>query len=384
MRTSSMIIFLLIALSIYSLINFYIFRRGWQALSGMGTLRYIFLAIFLFLVLSYPAARFAERLHRSRLTEIFIFIGAFYLALMVHLLLLVLFVDIVRLGNKFLHYFPSRITEHAQKAGQIAFFAVGVTALMIVVGGIVNALYLRVRTLDLAVDKSAGEVRALNIVLVSDIHLGTIVRSSRLEKIVERINELKPDLVLMPGDIADEDISPPEAKKMAAVLQKLQARYGVFSATGNHEYYGGLERNLAYLRQGKVMVLMDEAVKVGNSFYVIGRKDLTARQFGERRKPLAKILESVDSQLPLILLDHQPVHLEEAEQNGIDLQLSGHTHNGQLFPLNLINKFFYEDNWGYLRKGKTQYYVSCGVGTWGPSMRTASVPEIVQIKLRFR
>jgi predicted MPP superfamily phosphohydrolase len=188
----------------------------------------------------------------------------------------------------------------------------------------------------------------------------------------------------MPGDIADEDISPPEAQKMAAVLQKLHARYGVFSATGNHEYYGGLERNLAYLRQGKVMVLMDEAIKVGDSFYVIGRKDLTARQFGERRKPLAEILEGVDPRLPLILLDHQPVHLEEAEQNGIDLQLSGHTHNGQLFPLNLINKFIYEDGWGYLRKGKTQYYVSCGVGTWGPPMRTASVPEIVQISLKFR
>lgn len=379
-----MIIFLLIVLSIYSLINFYIIRRGWQALQGTGTLRYVFLAIFLFLVLSYPAARFAERLHRGSLSEILVFIGSFYLALMAHLLLLIFLVDIVRLGNKFLHFFPSAITEHAQKAGQITFFAVGVIALMIVVGGIINAVHPRVRTLDLSIDKSAAQIRSLNIVLVSDIHLGTIVRSSRLEKIVERINEFEPDLVLMPGDIADEDISLPEAQKMAAVLQKLQARYGVFSVTGNHEYYGGLERNLAYLRQGKVKVLMDEAVKVGNSFYVIGRKDPTARQFGERRKPLAEILEGVDPQLPLILLDHQPVHLEEAEQNGIDLQLSGHTHNGQLFPLNLINKFFYEDNWGYLRKGKTQYYVSCGVGTWGPPMRTASVPEIVQIKLRFR
>ena len=379
-----MIIFLLVALSIYSLINFYIIRRGWQALSGKETLRNIFLAVFLFLALSYPAARFAERLHRGSLSEVLVFIGAFYLALMVYLLLLVFLVDIVRLGNKFFHFFPSAVTEHAQKAGQIAFLVVGVAALMIVIGGIINALHLRLRTLDLSIDKSAGEVRSLNISLVSDIHLGTIVRSSRLEKIVERTNELKPDLVLMPGDIADEDISLPEAQKMATVLRKLQARFGVFSVTGNHEYYGGLERNLTCLRQGNVRVLMDEAVKVGSFFYVIGRKDLTARQFGERRKSLAEILEGVDPQLPLILLDHQPVHLEEAEQIGIDLQLSGHTHNGQLFPLNLINKFFYEENWGYLRKGKTQYYVSCGVGTWGPPLRTASVPEIVQIRLRFR
>jgi hypothetical protein len=379
-----MIIFLLVALSIYSLINLYIIRRGWQALSGKETVRNIFLAVFLFLALSYPAARFAECLHRGSLSEVLVFIGAFYLALMVYLLLLVFLVDIVRLGNKIFHFFPSTVAEQAQKAGQIAFLVVGAAALMIVVGGIINALHLRLRTLDLSIDKSAGEIRSLNIALVSDIHLGTIVRSSRLEKIVERINELKADLVLMPGDIADEDISLPEQQKMAAVLRKLQARYGVFSVTGNHEYYGGLERNLTCLRQGNVRVLMDEAVKVGNCFYVLGRKDLTARQFAERRKSLAEILEGVDPQLPLILLDHQPVHLEEAEQNGIDLQLSGHTHNGQLFPLNLINKFFYEDNWGYLRKGKTQYYVTCGVGTWGPPLRTASVPEIVQIRLRFR
>jgi len=192
-----MIIFLLVALSIYSLINFYIIRRGWQALSGKETLRNIFLAVFLFLALSYPAARFAERLHRGSLSEVLVFIGAFYLALMVYLLLLVFLVDIVRLGNKIFHFFPSAVTEHAQKAGQIAFLVVGVAALMIVIGGIINALHLRLRTLDLSIDKSAGEVRSLNISLVSDIHLGTIVRSSRLEKIVERTNELKPDLVLM-------------------------------------------------------------------------------------------------------------------------------------------------------------------------------------------
>jgi hypothetical protein len=97
-----------------------------------------------------------------------------------------------------------------------------------------------------------------------------------------------------------------------------------------------------------------------------------------------EILKNVDSRLPLILLDHQPFHLEEAEQCGIDLQLSGHTHAGQLFPLNLINKKIYEQYWGYWKKGNTQYYISCGVGTWGPPVRTGSIPEIIQIKLTFK
>jgi hypothetical protein len=92
----------------------------------------------------------------------------------------------------------------------------------------------------------------------------------------------------------------------------------------------------------------------------------------------------VDGRLPLLLLDHQPLGLEEAQVAGIDLQLSGHTHAGQLFPLNLINKLIYEQYWGYLRKGGTQYYVSCGLGTWGPPVRTGSTPEIVRIRLRFQ
>ena len=98
---------------------------------------------------------------------------------------------------------------------------------------------------------------------------------------------------------------------------------------------------------------------------------------------MAEILSAVDTGRPLILLDHQPYRLAEAEEAGIDVQLSGHTHAGQLFPLNLINKKVWEQYWGYLRKGKTQYYVSCGVGTWGPPVRTGSRPEIIQIRLTF-
>ncbi len=384
MKTSSLIVFLITTLLFYALINFHIIRRGFQALSGMGKPRYVFLAVSLFLALSYPAGRFAERLWRSSLTEFFIIIGSFYIGLMIYLWLMVMTVDILRVGNIFFHFFPSFLTRHPQKAGQMAAFAVLAMAAAIVAYGHINSLHPRLKTLDLAVDKQAGGIQSLNIVLVSDIHLGKIVGNGRLEKIVKTINIFKPDLVLMPGDIVDEDFSPSSAQKMAATLQKIHAPLGVFSVTGNHEYFGGLERNVGYLSRGKVKVLEDEAVRVSNSFYVIGRKDRTAIRFGERRKSFKEILEGVDSRLPLILMDHQPLSLEEAEKNGIDLELSGHTHNGQIFPLNLINKRVYEINWGYLRKGRTHYYVTCGVGTWGPPLRIASHPEIVQIRIKFK
>jgi predicted MPP superfamily phosphohydrolase len=219
--------------------------------------------------------------------------------------------------------------------------------------------------------------------MASDFHLGTANRDAWLEKVVAKINELKPDIVFLPGDIVDMYVPRAGVAQMIATLRKISAPLGVFSVTGNHEYYGGLKKNLEYLAKAGIRVLQDEAVKIKDEFYLVGRKDRTALSFKENRKTLKEILATVDGQLPLILLDHQPYRLGEAEEARIDLQLSGHTHAGQLFPLNLINKKVWEQYWGYLRKGKTQYYVSCGVGTWGPPVRTGSTPEIIQIRLTF-
>jgi predicted MPP superfamily phosphohydrolase len=122
-----------------------------------------------------------------------------------------------------------------------------------------------------------------------------------------------------------------------------------------------------------------------DSFYVVGREDLTINQFTNlKRKELSEIVEGIDPSKPMILLDHQPAKLEQAEKNGIDLQLSGHTHNGQLWPFNFITRMVYELSWGYKQKGSTHYYVSSGVGGWGPPIRTVNRPEIISILLNFK
>jgi predicted MPP superfamily phosphohydrolase len=238
--------------------------------------------------------------------------------------------------------------------------------------------------MEINIDKSGGELEELNIVAASDIHLGTIIRNSRLKYIVDKINNLSPDLILLPGDIVDEDVSSVMEQNMASILKQLNAKYGVYAITGNHEYIGGVQETVKYIRDGNVTVLMDSIEKIANSFYLIGRKDHSAISFGDSRDTLATILESADKSLPLILVDHQPFNLEEAQMNGIDFQISGHTHHGQLFPFNFITKRVYEKSWGYMRKNSTQYYVSCGVGTWGPPMRLGNRPEILNIKVLFR
>ncbi|MFA7228553.1 MAG: hypothetical protein WC061_05910, partial [Melioribacteraceae bacterium] len=133
-----------------------------------------------------------------------------------------------------------------------------------------------------------------------------------------------------------------------------------------------------------VIVLRDRFEKIDGSFYIVGREDRAIRQFaGGRRKELKELLSGIDKSLPVIMMDHQPFALNEASENGIDLQLSGHTHNGQLWPLNYIVEKIYELGWGYKILGNTQYYISCGVGGWGPPVRTGSRPEIINFKIRF-
>jgi len=381
-----MLAFVSIALSIYGLVNFYILRRGWQALAGHPQARWIWLAVFLVLALSFPAGRMLLGHGQGPFSVLLARIGAFHLAVMLNLLMGVLLVDLVRLVNAFRPFFPASWTKDPGRPGLALFVLVAGAAALVIVGGAVNAARPRVREVTLAIDKAAGGRRSLTIVVASDIHLGTIAGSSRLRAVVERVNALRPDLVLLPGDIVDESVTAREEEAMTSVFRELRAPLGAYSVPGNHEYFGGLERNLSYLRKWGIRVLQDEAVLVAGSFYVIGRNDPTALRYGGQRLPIETILErsGVDRSLPLILLDHQPVHLEEAQKAAIDLELCGHTHAGQLFPINLINKFVYELNWGPLDKGRTHYDVTCGVGTWGPPVRTSSRPEIVRIRLEFR
>ena len=384
MSLVNMILFGSIVLAVYGSVNFYILRRGWQALSGHAFLQSVFLIVFLFLILCYPLARLLERAGRGGLTDFLIISGSFYLALMIYAFLLILAIDALRLLNAFLKIFLKTPPQHAIAPAFLAFWVVLGVCLAAIVLGYLNASRLVYRDVEITTPKPAGGIKELRILSASDIHFGTVLDGGRLRKIVAMINEAKPDLVLLPGDTLDEDISDEKAAELSEIFGDIQAPLGIFAVLGNHEYYAGVERSLAALKKSGVVVLQDQSVVIEGSLVILGRKDRTGLRTREPRTSLEAILAGSDRHLPLILLDHQPFHLEEAEKSGIDLQLSGHTHDGQLFPFDLINKKLYEINWGTLRKGKTTVDVSCGVGTWGPPVRTAGRSEIVRIKIIFK
>lgn len=384
MRHAGIVVFLLVVLSVYSLVNWYVVRRGWFALEGHRPAQRVFLALMLFLIAAYPLGRLLVN-RADAPAGFFIRIGSIYMALWVYMFLALVAVDLLRLVNGVLKVVPAGWAGSRGSARLIVFAFVFFVAAAAVAGGYLNSLHPKVRRLDLRVAKTAPGRDALLAVVASDLHVGVTAPCSRVERIVTRINELRPDLVLLPGDIVDESVSAAEEEEMVGYLRRLSAPLGVFSVLGNHEVYSGLRKNIEALERAGIRVLQDEAVRLEGGFVLAGRKDPAMLPRGQARVPIAEILAGagVRPGEPVLLMDHQPVRLKEAAEAGVDLQLSGHTHAGQLFPLNVINRWVWECNWGYLRKGGTQYYVSCGVGTWGPPVRTGSVPEIIRLTVTF-
>ncbi len=379
-----MLVFFLFVLAIYTLINFYIIRRGWQALAPRPVGRWVFVGVAAYLFLAFPLSRILARWLPAAVSAFLSWVGGFFMAAMIYAFLLVLLIDILRLANRLIPFFPRFLTADPGKSGLAAFWVVVAVIGLTLAGGFVAAVFPRLRTYDFTIARKASSRDSLNVVMISDVHLGAIWRNGHLQKMVTRINDLRPDLILLPGDIVDMDVSKGEEERMTATLRGLRAPLGVFAVLGNHEYYGGAQKNIAYLERAGVRVLQDESLALADAVTLVGRKDLTAAQFGDTRRSLEDILETADRRLPLILMDHQPFHFEEAERAGIDLELSGHTHAGQLFPITLINKAMYEQNWGPWRRGRTQYYVSCGAGVWGMPVRTGGISEIVQLRLSLR
>jgi predicted MPP superfamily phosphohydrolase len=383
MKLSAIIIFFTIVLSIYGLVNFYIVIKGYHVLPKQGWYRPLFMTIMLFLISAYPIGRLLERFLPKGISESLILLGSYYLAMMAFAFFIILFIDLLRLGNHFLHYFPNSWLQTGSRVKWVAFFSTVSIVLSLTLIGAINARHIRVKELTLQIPKNSITGNPLHIVLASDIHLGTIIHNSRLEQIVEKINQLNPDIILLAGDVFDEDITSLMEKNTSAILANLKAKYGVYAVPGNHEYFSGIDKAIAYLQDANITVLRDSLSLVAGSFYIVGRDDLSGNRMNNKRKSLEELMKNVDKSYPVILMDHQPFYLEEAQQHGIDLQVSGHTHHGQLFPFNLITNRVYELSWGYLQKGDTHYYVSCGVGTWGPPVRLGNRPEIVKIELNL-
>jgi predicted MPP superfamily phosphohydrolase len=384
MKFWNFLIFISIVLLIYSSVNYYIFVRGLQALPKDSPFRTYYIVLFIIVASSFWIGRILENFMLNKFTETFVWIGSFWLAFMLYFFLFIILFDLIRLSDHFFGFLPKFISGNYQKAKIISFIGTVIIVVGIIIYGHINFLNTRTLTLEITLPKKDSKLDTLNIVAASDIHLGTIVGKKQLDKFVQMANSLNPDIILLPGDIFDEDIGPIIKNKLGDDLQKLNAKYGVYAVTGNHEYIGGVESAVDYMEKHGINVLRDEAVLIDSGFYLVGREDRSIGQFAnQKRIELSEITKNINKNFPAILLDHQPFQLNLTRENGIDLQLSGHTHHGQLWPLNYITSMIYEISWGYEKIDETHYYVSSGFAGWGPPVRTGSRTEIVNLKIAF-
>lgn len=374
-------------LVLYGLMSYYIGRKGWIALgkprSRAGLILY-FIVLFLF-ILPFPLAEVGENLLPASLVPWLTIWGGYSMVAVLYVFLLVMIIDLVRLIDRWLNLVPAAIKEHKRTPLVLGVAAILLVSIAVAYGGW-NAQNPVVKRYHVAVDKEAGSLKQLHVAMISDIHYGPIIDVERIERLAKMVEELKPDIVLLAGDITDGSLPPGEAGKLASALGKIEAPYGTFAVPGNHDRDLREDDSelMQALKEAGIHILKDHTVSVGNQFQLIGRDDLSRRYNESQRKELKELMKGVDPAKPIILMDHQPVELDQAQANRVDLQLSGHTHNGQIFPANLITGMIYELDWGMLKKDSYHLIVSCGFGTWGPPLRIGNHPEVVSITMNFK
>ncbi len=269
------------------------------------------------------------------------------------------------------------------------------------IGGILSADHIRVTDYELYVDKEAPGLEELKIVLVADLHLGYSIGVSHMEQMVDLVNKEDADLVVIAGDIFDNEYEALEdPQRLAQILGGIESRYGVYACYGNHDIkekvlagftFASTQEKASdprmdeFLEKAGIRLLREEGVLIADAFYLYGRPDYGRPGRGIRvRKTPEQITEGMDHAKPILVIDHQPRELAELAKAGVDIDLCGHTHDGQTFPGNLTARLFWENTCGYLQKGNMHNIVTSGVGVFGPDMRLGTKSEICVIRVRFR
>ncbi len=261
----------------------------------------------------------------------------------------------------------------------LTFIALGITG-FISLYSLVNGLQKPVvKEITIPIKKLPKELSGFTIVQLSDLHMEVYKPKSQVPYIVDTVNTLKPDLIVITGDLIEGDIC--DNPEFCEHLQRLKAAYGVMAVTGNHEFYAGIENFLKLAKKSNIKVLRNESLTIAGSLQIIGLDDDQARRFGSKGPDLDAAIRGCDPAKPMILLYHRPLNFDEAIQKGVDLQLCGHAHSGQIPPMDLIVWLYYKYPAGLYKKNGSTIYTTSGTGFWGPPMRFLSRNEIVKISL---
>ena len=360
-------------------LNAYIIRRGYQALPPKNTIRTPFILFFVLeLLLYFIGYIFYKDLPDNILHYIMLICFTWYVASIYFAIGLIL-LDLIRLSNRIHRWYPLSIVKNWSKIklSLLLIFILTVTGLMI--QGYRHAVYPAVRHVHIHIPKAVEGRDSLTIVLMSDLHIGEFIGKKNVQRFVEISNAANPDLVVMAGDIMDYESRHAEKQHIEEEFQRLNAPLGVYMVLGNHEYRANRFAKLRWLAKTGGVLLVDSVAMPDSGFYLIGRDDTT----NLKRSSLASLMEGVDLTKPVIVVDHQPVSVEDAIAEACDLSLYGHMHNGQYWPVRHFFRLVHKYTYGYFYKEHTHIYVSSGIGFAGAPFRIGTRSELVVLHVTF-
>lgn len=387
-------------LPVYIVINYYLYRRilKWFYICHdffkKKYFKYILLGIYIFFAVS---AIVGFLLPSGSMRRVFINIGNYWLGFLLYLFLTIMIADIIRLILK--RHGKLSKSKLFSKRG---YFINGIICLIIIsslcIYGVINAHKIHSTFYDININKSNYK-SDMKVVLVSDLHIGYSIGIKDISNMVNLINKENADLVIIAGDIYDnsfDGIQNPD--EMIRILKSIKSKNGVYAVYGNHDVnektlagftFNYNEKKISLpemdnlLEKSNIKLLRDETVLINDSLYLIGRRDASKPGDVKSRKSIEELIENIDKEKPIFLIDHQPREINKISNNGIDLDLSGHTHGGQLFPLNIIMKLIWKNGNGYKKYNNMNSVVTSGVGLYGPNMRIGTKAEVVTINVHF-
>ena len=327
-------------------------------------------------------------------------ISNYWLGTLVYIFLVVLFADLGRIILK-----KTKWISNEKLSSRRTFVVTGGVCIVFIIAisiyGILNARYIRTTPYEVKIEKDGGKLEELKIALVADLHLGYSIGDDHMEQMVEKINKMDADIVLIAGDIFDNDYDALyHPNYLIKKLREIKSKYGVYACYGNHDiqekilvgfgFPSGEKKKSdlrmdEFLEKANIKLLKDEAVLIDNSFYLVSRPDYKhpGRNI-EKRKTPEEVTADLDKTKPILVMEHEPKEIEELEKAGADMQLSGHTHDGQIWPGTWLIKCFWKNPYGYMKEGNLHSIVTSGVGIYGPAMRVDSKSEICEIHVSFQ
>lgn len=386
----------------YLLVNFYVLRWVLRFIETcfshfqINWLKWGFSTLYIFICLS-PLIAFL--LPSTPVQKWIAKLSNYWFGTFLYILLTIVVLDLLHIIIKHSSFLMQRLPDP-----QKIFLFVGSFCIIFVIGitlyGAHCARNIRTTSYHINIASETMNNESLKVVLIADLHLGQSIGHHHVEKMVKKINQVQPDLVCIAGDIFDNDFEALDSpEKITSALRNIQSTYGVYACYGNHDYEEAIlagftfssDENVyigkkmeALLADANIKTLTDESVLINNQFYLIGRKDYSAKsKSNEVRLTPEELTEGLDQNKPILVMDHQPKELEELAAAGVDLDLCGHTHDGQIFPGNIITRLMWENSYGHLQKGKMHNIVTSGVGIFGPYMRIGTKSEIVEIQVDF-